>query len=186
MTQVTPADRRNAPPWLRLIGAIVLLGLLVACSPSLDWRQMRPEGWGLSLDMPCRPASQTRAVPLAGSPVELTLLVCHVGEHTFAVASADLADPARVGPALSALGQAALANVQGRIDREQAANVKGMTPHAAARHWWLTGRLPNGQVVVEQVLVFAHGPRVFQMTLIGPSVDERLAQPFFAALEVLR
>lgn len=186
MTQLTPAHSRKAPSWQGLFGAIVALGMLAACSPSLDWRQMRPDGWGLTLDMPCRPASQTRAVPLAGPPVELTLLTCRVGEHTFAAASADLADPARVGPALLALGQAAKANVQGRIDREQAANVKGMTPHAAAQHWWLTGRLPNGQAVVEQVLVFAHGPRVFQVTLIGPSVDERLAQPFFGALEVLR
>ena len=163
-----------------------MVALLTACSPALDWRQIRPEGWGLSVAFPCRPASHARQVPLAGPPVELTLLACSTDGHTFAIASADLADPARVDPALRALGAAALANVQGTAESEQAASVPGMTPYHAARLWQVSGRLPDGVPVRERVLVFGHGLRVFQATVVGPRADDALSRPFFESIEVGR
>ena len=189
MTQVHSADCRKAPArwWRRSGRSALLLALmpLLACSPALDWRQVRPEGWHLQMALPCRPATQTRVLALAGRPVELTLLACSLEEHTYALASADLIDPGQVGPALRALGQAALANLQGRIEWEAPAQVKGMTPYAEARHWRLRGQRPDGQAVLAQVLVFAHGARVFQATVIGPQADDRLAQALFEPLEVL-
>ena len=189
MTQVLLQDSRKAPAlWRRPAGvAVVLLALLplLACSPALDWRQVRPDGWQLQLDLPCRPATQTRLLPLAGAPVELTLLACSVDEHTFALASTDVQDPSRVGPALRALGQTARANVQGQVEQELPAQVKGMTPQADALQWRLRGQRPDGQAVQAQVLVFAHGTRVFQATVIGALADDRLAGPYFAAIEVL-
>ena len=181
-------DLAQAARSARLSATAVLAGsaLLAACSPALDWRQLHPDGWGLGVALPCRPASHARQVALAGAPVELRLLACSADGHTFAIASADLADPARVDPALQALGAAALANVQGQIDAEQPAAVPGMTPYPGARRWQLTGRLPDGVAVREQVLVFAHGLRVFQATVVGPRADERMAQPFFDSIEVAR
>ena len=191
MTQVFLQPCRGGWPALlvRAIGPAGLAGVvlvLAACSPALDWRQLRPDGWGLAVALPCRPASQARSVALAGPPVELRLLACSAEDHTFAVASADMADPARVGPALQALGAAALANVQGRVEAERPAAVPGMTPHPAARQWQVAGRLPDGQPVREQVLVFAHGLRVYQVTLVGPRADDTLARPLFESVAVLR
>lgn len=190
---MTPVPGRIRPPALAPVrpghGALARLlavALLGACAPGLDWRQLRPDGWGLAAAFPCRPASHARQVPLAGPPVELTLMACSADGHTFAIASADLVDPARIAPALQALGEAARANVQGSVALEQPAQVPGMTPHPAALRWRLNGRLPDGQPVAEQVLVFAHGTRVFQATLVGPRADEDLARPFFDAIEVLR
>lgn len=165
---------------------LVIVAVLGACTPPLDWRQLRPDGWGLSVSFPCRPASHARAVPLAGAPVELTLLACSADGHTFAIASADLADPARVDPALRALGAAALANVQGTAEAEQAAVVPGMTPYPSARRWHVRGRLPDGVAVQEQVMVFGHGLRVFQATVVGPRTDDALVRPFFDSIEVAR
>jgi hypothetical protein len=160
--------------------------LLCACSPALDWRQLHPEGWGLSVALPCRPASHARQVPLAGAPVQLTLLACSVDGHTFAVASADLGDPARVGPALQALAAAALANVDGTLEGEQPAAVPGMTPHPGARRLQMSGRLPDGSAVREQVLVFALGMRVFQASVVGPQADDPRVRPFFDSIVVPR
>lgn len=194
MFQVLLPRCRKAPPpggrrgrrHARAVAALLLaVAALAACSPALDWRQLRPEGWGLALALPCKPASHERQVPLAGAPVALQLMACSAESHTFAAASADLADPARVGPALLALGQAARANLQARIEDQRAARVGGMTPHPQARHWRLRGQLPGGQPVVEEVLVFAHGTRVFQVTLFGPQAGETLVRPFFDAVEVL-
>lgn len=182
------AARAQAVLPVRLVATLLVAGaaLLSACSPALDWRQLRPDGWGLGVSLPCRPANQARQVPLAGAPVELRLLACSADGHTFAIASADMADPARVDLALQALGAAALANVQGRIDAEQPAAVPGMTPYPSARRWQVSGRLPDGAAVREQVLVFAHGLRVFQATVVGPRVDDGLAAPFFESIEVAR
>lgn len=122
---------------------------------------------------------------LAGQPVALMMLACTADGHTFALASAELGDPGRVGPVLQALGQAAQVNVQATVVAEQPARVPGMTPNLSARRWLLHGRLPNGQAVIEQVQVFAHGTRVFQAAVIGPVADGSRVDPFLEALKVL-
>ncbi len=157
---------------------------LSACSPTLDWRELQPPGWSLLAALPCKPASQQRQVALAGQTVALLMLACSADGHTFALASADLADPSQVAAALQALGQTAQRNVQARIVAEQPAAVPGMTPNPSARRWRLQGQLPDGQAVAEQVLVFAHGTRVFQATLIGAHADDARAAPFFDAIRV--
>lgn len=164
-------------------GLAVTLGLM-ACSPALDWRQVRPDGWGLQAAMPCRPDQMQRQVALAGAPVALSLLVCSTDGHSFALASADLVDPARVAPALQALLQAAQVNVQGQVLAEQPAAVPGMTPHPAALRRQLSGQMPDGRAVREQVLVFAKGLRVFQATVMGPLAGPAQASPFFEAIEL--
>lgn len=187
MSQVFPAAcrlRARAPlRWQAVLPA--LLVLLAGCGPALDWRQFQPEGWPLQLAMPCKPADQQRHIALAGTRVALRMLSCSADDHVFAVASADVGDPARVAPALQALAAAARANVQATVLDEQAAAVPGMTPQAAARRWRLRGQLPDARPVAEQLLVFAHGTRVFQASLIGPAADDARAAPFFDALRVL-
>lgn len=162
----------------------VLIGMLAACAPALDWRQFQPDGWPLHLAMPCKPVDQQRNIPLAGANVALRMLSCNADDHVFAVASADVGDPARVAPALQALAAAAKANVRAVVGDEQAATVPGMTPQAAARRWRLRGQLPDGRSVAEQLQVFAHGTRVFQASVIGPMADDARAGPFFEALRV--
>lgn len=187
MSQVFPAAcRLRARADLRWQAVLpALLVLLAGCGPALDWRQFQPEGWPLQLAMPCKPADQQRHIALAGTRVALRMLSCSADDHVFAVASADVGDPARVVPALQALAAAARANVQATVLDEQAAAVPGMTPQAAARRWRLRGQLPDARPVGEQLLVFAHGTRVFQASLIGPAADDARAAPFFDALRVL-
>lgn len=177
------ADLQQALRWA--LGVVWPACVLAGCTPALDWRQFQPEGWPLTVAMPCKPASQQRQVALAGHAVQLRMVACSADGHTFALVSADLGDPMRVGPALQALGQSAQANVRASVVSEQAAAVPGMTPNPAARRWRLQGQLPDGQAVAEQVLVFAHGTRVYQASLIGAQADDTRAAPFFDAIRVL-
>lgn len=165
-------------------GVCALVGMLAACSPALDWRQARPHAWGVVLLMPCRPDQHERLVPLADLQVRLGMLVCEADGHTYALATALLAEPAQVGPALLALASAARANLQGRAGPTLPAQVKGMTPRPEAGQWQLQGSLPDGRPVTAQALVFAHGMRVFQATVIGPRTDLAMAQAFFGAIEI--
>ena len=43
-----------------------LAAVLSACTPTYNWREVRPEGSGVVLMMPCKPDSHARRVRLAG------------------------------------------------------------------------------------------------------------------------
>ena len=168
----------------RAAWCLALVHALAACTPALDWRELQPPGWSLQFGLPCRPAAHTRTVPLAGQAVALSVMACSAQDHTFAVSMTTLASPAAVAPALQALGVAARANLAGQVSQEQPALVPGMTPHDAARRWRLSGKLPDGQPAVAEVLVFAHGLQVYQATVLGRSVGPAQLQPFLDALRV--
>lgn len=125
-------------------------------------------------------------MPLAGVKVSLSMWVCNISDHAFAVASADMVDPARVGPALRELGDAARRNIDATVQKEADAIVPGMTPHPLAKRWELNGRRQDGQPVREQLLVFAHGARVFQVAVIGAKADDAIAAPLFNSLRVIQ
>ena len=97
----------------RLLLCATLLGAaLPACSPALDWREVRPDGSAARVLFPCQPKSQTRQAALAGARMPMTLLSCEADGQTFALAHAELGDPARVSPALAEMAAALVANLQ--------------------------------------------------------------------------
>lgn len=157
---------------------------LAACAPALDWREVRPEGAGITALLPCRPSQQVRTVPLAGRPVKLALAACSAGGPTWALAWADLEDPAAVGPALVALRQAAAANVGSAEGRALPLVVPGATPASAAGRVALEGRSPDGGALQSQVAVFAHGTRVVQATVLGAVLPAEGVETFFTSLRV--
>ncbi len=73
----------------RLLLCATLLGAaLPACSPALDWREVRPDGSAARVLFPCQPKSQTRQAALAGARMPMTLLSCEADGQTFALAHA--------------------------------------------------------------------------------------------------
>jgi hypothetical protein len=157
--------------------------LLAACSPALDWRELRPEDSGAVVMFPCRPASHARQVRLAGAEVRLTLHACSADEATWALAFADLADPARVGPALDELWRSAAANIAARETHELPLVVPGATPNPGAGRLALAGQRADGAPVQEQVAVFAKGTRVYQATVIAPVLPAEGLEIFFGGLK---
>ncbi len=164
--------------------ALALLGAtLTACAPALDWREIQPaQGGALHFVLPCKPTMQERAVELAGQRVALSLQACAAGGVTWGLASADLQDPARVGPALAELAAAAAANVQGQPAEGRAAQVPGATPNPGSRRLQIAGRQSGGKPLEMQVSVFTHGTRVYQATALGVQVPPEAADTFFGAL----
>jgi hypothetical protein len=159
--------------------------LAAGCAPALDWREVRAEDGPVVALMPCKPKALRREVSLAGAGVTLTLQACDAAHRTWALASAEVADPARVGPVLFALRRAALANLGVAAPRvEQRFVVAGATPHPASTSIEFEGRLPSGELVSERVGVFAHGTRVYQATVFGPAVDDEGVRTFFGSLHV--
>jgi hypothetical protein len=157
-------------------------GLLGACTPTLDWRDVRPEGALVQLQMPCKPNGQSRNVNLGGGRVNLALHACAAGQVTWGLAAADMVDPARVGPALAELAASAAGNLAAQGAPLQPLAIAGATPNAASGLQRLSGRLPDGKPAQMQVAVFARGTWVYQASVLGEKIDEAAAQTFFASL----
>ncbi len=132
--------------------------------------------------LPCKPVPQVRNVALAGAPVRLALHACSAGGQTWALAYADVGDPARVGPALTELRDSAVNNIAGSGAEPVAWEVAGATPHPESRRLRLQGKLPDGTPVHEQVAVFALGTRVVQATALGPQLQADALDSFFGSL----
>jgi hypothetical protein len=168
------------------VRGLICLGLaLAACTPALNWREVRPEGSSVRGMFPCKPASHARRVAIAGQTEEMSMWACSADETVYALSFADVKDLARVGAALDELGRAAQSNLQSQGDAaSQPASVAGMTPHPQSAQWRLSGRLPDGRAVQERVLLFSHGTQVYQATMLGARLDAEAQETFFGAVRV--
>jgi hypothetical protein len=168
---------------------LALIAALAACSPALNWREVRPESTALVVMFPCKPSRQTRELPLAGARVRMELLACEAGGATWALSHAQLGDPARVGASLAALNESLAANLgMGAAPDGVAWLVPGMTPQPQARRLQLRGQRADGVQVRVEAGVFSHGTQVFQVVVMQPAQDSaadgEMLQAFFGSLKV--
>lgn len=115
----------------------------------------------------------------------MSLHACAAGGATWAFGHADVHDPARVGPALAELLEAARSNVAAPPGSTQPFGLRGATPNDASRKASFDGRLPDGRVVRCEVAVFAYGTRVYQATAVGERITNDSAEAFFGGLRIL-
>ncbi len=184
---IRPNASLVASPVASFVGSLIAslaTGLLTACAPALDWREVRPADSGLQLLFPCKATPQARQLLLSGRSVKLSLHACSAGGHTWALAFADVVDPAQVGAALTELRAAAANNLGAMAMQPLALAVPGATPYVASERVLIGGHLPNGQPVQEQVAVFAFGTRVFQATVLAEALNSEAVETFFGALRL--
>lgn len=164
--------------------ACLSLGLLCACAPALDWRQVRAAGLDIEAMFPCRPATLSREVVLPHGRAEMTMHACAAGGSTYAVGALTLDNVRDVGAALTSLRDAAARNINAVPGEAQSLQLPGMTPHAQAARLTLAGRRPDGSAIVEHLAVFARGPRVYQAMVVGDRPDAEAVSVFFAGLKL--
>ena len=110
--------------------------------------------------------------------------VCTAEGITFALSSVD-ADDVRVGDNLMAeLSTSAMRNLSSEGTSGEAVTGPGMTPHAQALRFRVSGRLPNGDAVTEHMAVFARGSRLYQAAWWASSRTPQAVQPFFDSLRL--
>jgi hypothetical protein len=158
--------------------------LLCACSPALDWRQMTPAELGLQASFPCRPAALAREVPVPQGHASMVMYACSTAGSTYAVSGLVVSDVRDVTSVIEFLRDAASRNVGADRAAARAFAVPGMTPNAMAGLFVLKGRRPDGSSVTEHLLLFAHGVRVYQASVVGDAPEEVAVATFFAGLKV--
>jgi hypothetical protein len=170
----------------RLVWAAVLAAVVQAgCAPAFNWREVRPEGSGAALLMPCRPNGQERRVLLGGRPRLMTLFACTAAEQTWSLAFADVGDPTNLAEVLAGLVQSAGNNISATAQRSASLQVRGATPHAASQRVAFDGQLPDGKAVQLQVAVFVSGTKVFQATAVGAALPPEGLETFMGSLRIV-
>jgi len=171
----------------RAWAAAVQAAILAGCTPTFDWRQVRPEHSNAVALFPCRPATHARQVRLGGAEVQMFVVACKAGGATFSLGYADVGDAARVAPALQALRDAAVANLAGRARPDGKLPVPGAASDAAAARLRIDGHLPGGAAGEMAGAFFASGTRVFQASVVAEGgLDAEPVETFFAGLEPAR
>ena len=174
------ADLRNAAT------AALAATTLAACSPTLNWREARPEGSGFVVMFPCRPQHQQRDVALAGSVVAMRMNACSAGGANFALATIDAGDPGRVTPDLAALRTQLLANLGGAAVEQQPLTLAGATPNPESVRLHAVGKRPDGSRVVADGAFFVKGLTLYQATVLagddGPGREA--VDTFFGAIRL--
>lgn len=162
---------------------LILILALIACSPTLNWREVRPEGTALSLLLPCKPDKAEKQVPLGGKPTALRMLGCDAGGLTFAISAADVGDAAQVPVILLAWQQLTLANMNAaKADSTQALKLAG-APSAPAVWVKANGQRADGAPVVGHAAYFAQGATVFQAVIYGADVKPDVAETYFSGMK---
>jgi hypothetical protein len=89
-----------------------------------------------------------------------------------------------VAAALDELRSAAAGNLGTAATQPLALRVPGATPNPASGRVLVSGKLPDGTAVQEQVAVFTLGTKVFQATVLGPQLPADAVETFFGSLRV--
>jgi len=134
---------------------------LTACSPGLDWREVRPEGADVLVMFPCKPTISAHP-PTRAEPVAMGLAQCEAAGQSFALSWAEVDDPAQLTAVLRQMRESLASKMSARRSEPYALQVPGMTPNIEAKQQSLIGAQEQAQVAV-----FTRGRRVYQAVMLG-------------------
>jgi hypothetical protein len=159
-------------------------GLLLACSPSLDWRTTPVSNTALAALFPCKPDHFSRRLSLAGQSQLVTLTSCQAAGLTFAVAAADVQQPHLAPAALAALRQSAEQNFGGSVQLLAPRTVPGADTGGSAQRVSAELVRSEGDPLRAQMLFFSRGAWVFQATVMGTPPTAEAVEFFFDNLKL--
>ena len=167
-----------------LAGALAGFPMLSGCSPTLNWRDVRPEQTQLLALFPCKPERLLRVVSLGAQEVPLTMLVCDAGGAKFALAYGNTKDAAKTAVILDQWQSTTLANIGAQMSRELPVQIKGASALPRVVAVQANGVRPDGSPVALQAVWFAAGTQVYQAAVYADTANPGVADTFFAGLRL--
>ena len=156
---------------------------LVACSPTLNWREVRNADAGYLVLLPAKPASHTRTVTLGELKVEMQMTAAEADDMNFAVASALVEDAGQRKNALELMQQAMVKNIRGSIAGEKTLMLKD---GSSATEIEAGGTMPNGRRMKLYARFAMKEQRIYQAVAIGPEdrLNAEIAETFLASFSL--
>lgn len=181
--------RLSLPCRSLLCAALALV--LAACTPALDWREVRSEDGGYAILMPARPATASRTIDLDGLAVVMSMTGAEVDGVAFAVGTAELPNATAARQALTAMQQALVRNMHGVVTADRTLAVPRGTQGGSmvVREIHANGpasAATNGQSRVMRVRLTAVEHRVYQVLISGPAqrIDDDMATIYFSSFRL--
>jgi hypothetical protein len=195
MNRVSGTHRRTA--LARIAVAIPALAavptLLVGCSPTYDWREVRADDSGCRVLMPGKPARLTRPIVLDGLRVEMAMQGAQAAQTAFTVGTVKLPDDsdATRRQALEAMRTGMVRNIGGRelsvrelpvplIDAG-GATVGSVVGFEVEAH----GRMRDEPATLIARFV-ASGSTAWQCVVLGTHVEREPADTFLQSFRLVR
>lgn len=167
--------------------ACVPVAWLAACSPTFNWREVPVAGTGLVALLPCKPDRGARVVPLGGQPVALQMMGCDTGGATFAVAHAEIADPAQAAEVLAQWKSATLANMHAAGSQDAPFMPRGGAVLPQSVRMVASGQRADGSAVTAHAVWFGRpqgsGAQLFHAVVYADKLSPELADTFFSGLQ---
>lgn len=162
------------------------LAFVSACSPTLNWREVRLEGSDLVALLPCKPDRVSRSIPFVGGVTRtLTMLSCETDGATFAITMADMGDAGLAEASLKQWDAVTRDHVKVGQVVEQAMAPLGATPNAQAKVVVGRGTHTNGQAMQVHMAYFSKGQQIFQAVLYAPvSMKADAVEVFLTGLKL--
>ncbi|MEO7644552.1 MAG: hypothetical protein ABIT72_05585 [Burkholderiaceae bacterium] len=181
---------------------------LLACTPTLDWREVRFEGAMQASDaspltalLPCKPDRATREQTVAGERVSLSMMGCPAAGATFTLSRMVLKTPVKAPQVLAAWQAATLANTKTQANLMPSDKTPATQPETSpfkvpgASGWPAAARTnlsAAAAVEATQVAWFAQlaGPDIvlYQAAIYGAKdakpLDAEAISPFFESLRL--
>lgn len=165
--------------------------LLLACTPALNWRDVRFEsanGSTLKAELPCKPDAATRQQQLGGMQVELSMMGCVVDGSTFTLSRIPVLDPLTAPKLLAAWQAAAVANVQAGLTPTTAAAISGASAWPPAARVTLLGTATQAQIIwfAKQTSAGSTSTEfmLYQAAMYGKQPSHEAATTFFESLRL--
>jgi hypothetical protein len=164
----------------------LLMVLLCACTPTLNWRDVRLEsadGSALKASLPCKPDTATRKQQLADIQVDLSMMGCVANETTFTLSRIPLSSPLDAPKVLAAWQAAGVVNIKAKPAPLSAATVSGAGAWPAATRVTLTSATTQAHMLwfAKQT---ATGVTLYQAALYGKQLSDEAMTTFFESLEL--
>jgi hypothetical protein len=157
---------------------------LLACSPTLNWREVRPDGAALTALFPCRPDQGVQTVALGEHGVKMAMMGCEAGGAMFTLAHVAL-DGSVDAEVLRGLWQmGTLASMQGALTTEEPFALKKASGNMLPGQIRATGKRADGSPVAMRAAWFAVGGSLYQAAVYADRDVDEVAQTYLDGIRV--
>lgn len=178
--------------WLPILAPVLSALLVGGCSPSYNWREVRPAELSLAVMLPGKPATLTQRVRLDGLELVMTMTGAKVDEIPFTVACATLPDalaPTRER-VLAAMRAGMVRNIAGTEESAHEVKVRLIDAAGESRgqvdglRLVVAGKV-QGRAVRMHALFVGHALRACQAVTVGERLPEDEARQFVDSLRLI-
>lgn len=165
-------DCRSHRAWGWCAGVLVAVLLVAACSPTLNWREVRVGAMAALL--PCKPDRAQRATALGSQQVSVEMAGCEAAGALFALSHVHLQEAGQVPVVLAAWQASALHNLR---STQAPAQPNPSGPAAVVLH--VQGQRPDGSAVQAQLAWWVRGTDVYHAALYATRITPDMRDTFF-------